>query len=232
MPATGLHGILHYLIVKVSKKINYTKRKISNDFYYGFIIGAFLPDYDPFISLLIWLTSGELSIEKLAEIHEAFHRTATHSIFFAATLMIIGYILGSRYPKAKSIILGIGTGIILHAIIDLPYMLGVAILWPLSTQKFGLFWNLPPLINHIRQALFKIWYIIFFNLIYYVSKTKESRRIKISTLIFTIFFATTIITVTKPTIFDIVHGITELISLVLVAYLLYAEKPLIYEAIK
>jgi len=119
----------------------------------------------------------------------------------------------------------------LHAILDLPYMIGVAILWPLTTQKFGLFWDLPPLINQIRLALFKIWYIIFFNLIYYNSKTKESRRIKISTLIFLIFFALTIITVTKNT-FDIIHGITELISLVLVAYLLYAEKPLIYEAIK
>ena len=101
MPAAGLHGIIHYIIVKISKKTNYIKRTISNNFYYGFIIGAFLPDYDPFISLLIWLTSGELSIENFAKIHEAFHRTATHSVFLVAILIIIGYILGSRHPKSQ-----------------------------------------------------------------------------------------------------------------------------------
>lgn len=231
MPATGLHGILHYIVVKISKKNSYIKRTISNDFHYGFIIGAFLPDYDPFISLLIWLTSGELNIENLTQIRETFHRTATHSVFFVAILIIIGYLLGYRSAKAKSITLGIGIGVILHALLDLPYMVGVAILWPLTTKKFGLFWDLPPLINQIRLAFFKIWYIIFFDLIYYVSKTEENRRIKILTLTFTIFFGLTIITVTKTT-FNVVHGITELISLVLVAYLLYAEKITIYEAIK
>ena len=138
MSATGLHGILHYLIAKISKKTENIKRTLSNDFFYGFIVRGFLPDYDPFISLLIWLALGDLSTEKLAEIHETFHRTATHSIFFVITLIILGLILGLRSTKAKSITLGISTGVMLHILLDLPYMVGVAIFWPLIPQKIGL----------------------------------------------------------------------------------------------
>jgi len=99
MPATGLHGILHYFIAKISKKTENIKATLSDDFFYGFIVGGFLPDYDPFISLLIWLALGDLSTEKLAEIHETFHRTATHSIFFVAALIIIGLILGMQHKS-------------------------------------------------------------------------------------------------------------------------------------
>ena len=215
MPATGLHGILHYLIAKISKKTENIKRTLSNDFFYGFIVRGFLPDYDPFISLLIWLALGDLSTEKLAEIHETFHRTATHSIFFVITLIILGLILGLRSTKAKSITLGISTGVMLHILLDLPYMVDVAIFWPLIPQKIGLFWDLPPLINRVRQALFKLWYAIFFSMIYYTSKTEDNKRIKISTLVFTVFFIAIIAMITKPATFDIIHAITELISLVI-----------------
>jgi len=37
--------------------------------------------------------------------------------------------------------------------------------------------------------------------------------------------------ITKPATFDIIHAITELISLVIVAYLLYAEKTTIHKAL-
>ena len=52
-------------------------------------------------------------------------------------------------------------------------------------------------------------------MIYYTSKTEDNKRIKISTLIFTVFFAATIAMITKPATFDIIHAITELISLVI-----------------
>ncbi|MHA1617352.1 MAG: metal-dependent hydrolase [Candidatus Njordarchaeales archaeon] len=229
MPATGIHGIVNFLVYRSAGKYREGIR-MNKYLGYGFVLGAFIPDYDPLISLIIWAFSGDYRVENLARIHEAFHRTLTHSIITVAVITIIALLIKYKSERAGSILLGISAGIFLHILIDLPYMVGVAILWPVIPQKMGLFWSLPPLIDHVRQALFKFWYAVFFWMIYYFAKERISKFTRAIIMIFVGFFIVTLIFVAFPTIFDIIHGILELISLVLVGILLYKDREVIMKA--
>jgi len=72
-------------------------------------------------------------------------RTLTHGLFIILAIAVIGLVLWRKgwSPSVGGGVFGIAIGMLIHVALDLPYEVGVSLLWPLTTVRFGLFWSLP-----------------------------------------------------------------------------------------
>ena len=121
MPPTGFHGILGLLI---AGKVNSRPGKV------GMAWGSVFPDIDLIGSVIaLLLTQDE-------EFTINIHRSFTHSFIIMGLILAIGFILPrlttKNYPNLLPFIIGLVTGMFLHAILDLFYLGGVALFWPLQ----------------------------------------------------------------------------------------------------
>ncbi len=93
----------------------------------GIVLGNLLPDADNLA--VAFATIGGRSTEGL-------HRTFTHSLFFVAGLILLGYTAARiiHKPKLGNLGLGLGIGVLMHIALDLLlWFNGVEILWPLPS---------------------------------------------------------------------------------------------------
>lgn len=135
---TGLHGLIGTGVALA------TRRAILGDvgtrtMRFGIVWGSIIPDVDLLISIVIIAAGGNMQ-QALAP-----HRTLTHSFFTILALALIGLALWRTgwSRSAGGGLFGIAVGMLLHVLFDLPYEVGVSFLWPLTSQRFGLFWSLP-----------------------------------------------------------------------------------------
>ena len=112
---------------------SFTKRK---EFKLGAVIGAILPDFDIIITAFAYLAIGE----KAADLHRSF----SHSILFI--VIVTGLTVLLRFiPQIKKrtdydfvgLGIGLGLGILVHCLLDMPYLYGIQFLWPFSTEMIG-----------------------------------------------------------------------------------------------
>ena len=93
----------------------------------GIVLGNLLPDADN-LAVAVATVAG-LPIEGL-------HRTFTHSLFTIAAVVIVFYIAAraTKRPRWGNLGLGLGTGILMHILLDLlVWFNGVEILWPIPS---------------------------------------------------------------------------------------------------
>jgi len=133
---------------------------------FGIVWGSIIPDIDLLISIIIIAEGGNMQ-QALAP-----HRTLTHSFFTILALALIGLLLWKTAVN-KSVgggLFGIAIGMFVHVLFDLPYEVGVSFLWPLTSQRFGLFWSLPGIWAYLDQTSDFLFVAIFFYALHRLAK--------------------------------------------------------------
>jgi len=96
---------------------HFSKNKISHLGWFFLLIGGILPDIDFLLDLL---GTSEL------------HRTFTHSLIFLifAPLIIYGVLTLLKHKEKNTLPLLLGSGILVHLVLDMFYFPGVPLFWP------------------------------------------------------------------------------------------------------
>jgi membrane-bound metal-dependent hydrolase YbcI (DUF457 family) len=138
---------------------------------FGIVWGSLIPDADLLISIIFIAAGGNMQ-QALAP-----HRTLTHSFFTILALAVIGLLLWMT-AVSKSVgggLFGITIGMFAHVLFDLPYEVGVSFLWPLISQRFGLFWSLPGIWAYLDQTVDFLFAAIFFYALHSLAKKYQMR---------------------------------------------------------
>ncbi len=117
MAQAGIHGLVGMAV----RKLGGGKEWLL----LGILLGSLLPDMDN-------LGVAAATLAKLPT--GGIHRTATHSLFFVAALVLVFYLVSLlvRQPRWNFLGVGLGLGVLLHILLDLLiWFNGVALLWPL-----------------------------------------------------------------------------------------------------
>lgn len=116
MAQAGIHGLVGTAVQKWTPKKEWLML--------GILFGSLLPDMDALAVAYANLTGGD---------DHGLHRTWSHSIITIIGLVIVFYIISaiSKRPRIGNLGLGIGIGMLLHALLDLViWFRGVEIFWP------------------------------------------------------------------------------------------------------
>jgi membrane-bound metal-dependent hydrolase YbcI (DUF457 family) len=168
---TGLHGLVGIGIVLATQGRTILEEVGTRTMRFGIVWGSILPDIDLLISIIIIAAGGNMQ-QALAP-----HRTLTHSFFTMLALALIGLLLW-KTAISKSVgggLFGIAIGMFAHVLLDLPYEVGVSFLWPLTSQRFGLFWSLPGVWAYLDQTLDFLFAAILFYALHRLAKKYQMR---------------------------------------------------------
>jgi len=94
----------------------------------GIVLGSILPDSDNLAVAVATVTRSST---------EGLHRTFTHSLFTAAGVVLVFFLVSvfTKRPRWNNLGIGLGTGLLMHILLDLIIWFdGVAILWPIPVR--------------------------------------------------------------------------------------------------
>ena len=168
---TGLHGLIGIGIAFATKGRMILGEVGTRTMRFGIVWGSLIPDVDLLISIIIIAAGGNMQ-QALAP-----YRTLTHSFFTILALALIGLLLW-KTAISKSVgggLFGIAIGMFAHVLFDLPYEVGVSFLWPLTSQRFGLFWSLPGIWAYLDQTADFLFAAIFFYALHSLAKKYQIR---------------------------------------------------------
>jgi len=168
---TGLHGLIGIGIAFATKGRMILGEVGTRTMRFGIVWGSLIPDVDLLISIIIIAAGGNMQ-QALAP-----YRTLTHSFFTILALALIGLLLW-KTAISKSVgggLFGIAIGMFAHVLFDLPYEVGVSFLWPLTSQRFGLFWSLPGIWAYLDQTADFLFAAIFFYALHSLAKKYQMR---------------------------------------------------------
>jgi membrane-bound metal-dependent hydrolase YbcI (DUF457 family) len=120
MPQAGIHG----MVGMATRKWTGTREWLL----LGAMLGSFVPDMDNLGVAVATLTKAST---------EGIHRTATHSLFFVVAVVAVFYLIAQwkKDMRWNNLGLGLGLGILLHALLDLViWFNGVNLFWPLGGE--------------------------------------------------------------------------------------------------
>lgn len=129
MAQAGLHGLVSLPVRKWGVHREWLML--------GIVLGSMLPDSDNLAVAVATVTKSST---------EGLHRTFTHSLFTAAFVVLVFFLVSlfTRRPRWNNLGVGLGIGLIMHIILDLIIWFdGVAILWPIPVW-FNLWNNVTP----------------------------------------------------------------------------------------
>ena len=168
---TGLHGLIGTGIALATQGRTILGEVGTRTMRFGIVWGSIIPDIDLLISIVIIAAGGNMQ-QALAP-----HRTLTHSFFTILALALIGLLLWKTAVN-KSVgggLFGIAVGMFVHVLFDLPYEVGVSFLWPLTSQRFGLFWSLPGIWAYLDQTSDFLFAAIFFCVLHRLAKKYQTQ---------------------------------------------------------
>jgi membrane-bound metal-dependent hydrolase YbcI (DUF457 family) len=144
MPQPGLHAVL-----ALATRNSFSRRPW---FTLGLTFGALLPDADSYPQAFAIIIGRMNPVEAEA----IFHRTLTHSLFFALAAGIAFYLASLRRGGQPLRIFGWGlaTGIaVIHIFVDIfAWFDGVGILWPLWSINLWAWLSLPEIVTNLLRA--------------------------------------------------------------------------------
>jgi len=73
-------------------------------------------------------------------------------------------------------VFGIAIGMLIHVVLDLPYEVGVSLLWPLTTARFGLFWSLPGIWAYLDQTMDFLFAAVFLYVLHMLARKYQVRE--------------------------------------------------------
>jgi membrane-bound metal-dependent hydrolase YbcI (DUF457 family) len=180
----------------------------------GIVLGNILPDADNIAVAIATLTGNST---------EGLHRTFTHSLFFVAAIILLGYILAAITKRStwSNLGVGLGIGVLMHILLDLLiWFNGVEILWPIPSWIN--FWSgvTPPewwskLMMPTEFLFFALLFLLFANLARKQNTdTDYLRKLSIWTYIqFALFVVFTVLVYTMQKGFMTPYGAIYLLSL-------------------
>ena len=169
---TGLHGLIGTGVALATRGRMILGDAGTRTMRFGIVWGSIIPDVDLLISIVIIAAGGNMQ-QALAP-----HRTLTHSFFTILALALIGLTLW-RTDWSRSVgggLFGIAVGMLLHVLFDLPYEVGVSFLWPLTSQRFGLFWSLPGIWAYLDQTSDFLFAAVFFYALHRLAGKYQTRE--------------------------------------------------------
>ena len=117
MAQVGLHGIVAIAIRKWVPERGWLML--------GIVLGSLIPDLDNVAVAIATITRQSTA---------GLHRTATHSLFTSAAIILFFYFIGkiANQPRWGNLGWGLGLGVLMHVLLDLLlWFNGVALFWPL-----------------------------------------------------------------------------------------------------
>lgn len=180
----------------------------------GIVLGNILPDADNIAVAIATLTGNST---------EGLHRTFTHSLFFVAALILLGYIVAAITKRStwKNLGIGLGIGVLMHILLDLLiWFNGLEILWPIPSWIN--FWGgvTPPvwwskLMMPTEFLFFALLFLLFAKLARKQNTdTDYLRKLSIWTYIqFALFVVFTVLVYTMQKGFMTPYGAIYLLSL-------------------
>lgn len=169
---TGLHGLVGIGVALPTRGHTMWGEDGTRTMRLGIVWGPILPDVDLLTSIMIVAAGGNMQ-QALAP-----HRTLTHSLFTILALAVVGLVVWRTRWSASvgGLLFGTAIGMLIHALFDLPYEVGVSFLWPLTVERFGLFWALPGVWAYIDQTTDFLFAAIFFYALHALAKTYRARE--------------------------------------------------------
>ena len=126
----------------------------------GIVLGNLFPDADN-LAVAIATVTGKST--------EGLHRTFTHSLFFVAAVILVGYLVawGTKRREWGNLGLGLGIGILMHILLDFViWFNGVEILWPLpSWVNFWEGYSPPEWWDKLMMPAENLFFALFFLLL-------------------------------------------------------------------
>ncbi len=191
MPQPGLHAIL-----ALATRKTFSKQKW---FALGATFGALLPDADGYAQAFAVLV--QKMEPALAE--AIFHRTLTHSLFFAAGLALVFYLisLARGGESLRNFGFGLAVGIaVLHSFVDIfAWFDGVGLLWPIWSVNLWSGVELPEIVKNLLRSGNFIAFALYFGYLATLARRAQSNsdylpRLRVYTyiqaglaIVFTIF---------------------------------------------
>ena len=206
MAQAGIHGIVAIAVRKWTPSRKWLML--------GIVLGNILPDADNLAVAIATLTGKST---------EGLHRTFTHSLFFVAAIILLGYIVAAITKRStwKNLGVGLGIGVLMHILLDLLiWFNGLEILWPIPSWVN--FWSgvTPPewwskLMMPTEFLFFALLFLLFANLARKQNTdTDYLRKLSIWTYIqFALFVVFTVLVYTMQKGFMTPYGAIYLLSL-------------------
>jgi len=180
----------------------------------GIVLGNLFPDLDN-IAVAIATLMGKPT--------EGLHRTFTHSLFFVATIILVGYGIAwvSKRSNIGNLGLGLGIGVLMHILLDLLiWFNGVEILWPLDSWV-NLWEGITPpeWWSKLMMPVEHLFFLLFFLLLASTARKRNTDtdflpKLKIWTWTQGILFLVFLVLVyTMETGFMTIFGVVYLLSL-------------------
>gem|GEM_PF-4468080 len=169
---TGLHGLIGISVALATRGHTFLGDAGTRTMRFGIVWGSLLPDVDLFFSIVIIAAGGNMQ-QAIAP-----HRTLTHSLFTILALASIGLLLW-RTHWSESVgggLFGISVGMLIHIVFDLPYEVGVSLLWPLWTERIGLIWSLPGIWAYLDQTMDFLFAAAFFYGLHLLARKFRTRE--------------------------------------------------------
>jgi membrane-bound metal-dependent hydrolase YbcI (DUF457 family) len=170
---TGLHGLIGTGIALATRGRTILGEVVTGTMRFGIVWGSLIPDVGLLISIVIIAAGGNMQ-QAVAP-----HRTLTHSFLTTLAIALVGLMLW-RTGWSRSVgggLFGIAIGMFVHVLFDLPYEVGVSLLWPLTYQRFGLSWSLPGIWAYLDQTLDFLFAAIFFYALHRLARKYQMRGI-------------------------------------------------------
>lgn len=169
---TGLHGLVGIGVALATRGHTMWGEDGTRTLRLGIVWGSILPDVDLLISIVIVAAGGNMQ-QAVAP-----HRTLTHSLFTILAVAVVGLVVWRTKWSASvgGLLFGTALGMLIHVLFDLPYEVGVSFFWPLTVERFGLFWALPGIWAYIDQTMDFLFAAIFFYGLHMLAKKYRARE--------------------------------------------------------
>ena len=180
----------------------------------GIVLGNLFPDADN-LAVAVATVTGKST--------EGLHRTFTHSLFFIAAIILVGYVVGwgTKKQRWSNLGLGLGIGVLMHVVLDLLiWFNGVEILWPL--KSWVNFWEgitPPEWWSQLMMPAENLFFVFFFLLLASTARKKETDvaflpKLRIWTWVQAALFVIFMVLVfTMDSVFMTIFGAVYLLSL-------------------
>jgi len=201
MPQMGIHMIVGLGLGRVVYRCNLT-------FATGILFGSIVPDLDFIPLIMLRFIDRQLAL--------SLHRHLTHSILFAASCCILGFLV-SAFTKAKWLRLfgsGLAIGMIIHSLLDtLMWFSPIDLFWPLGdTINLYRYWTVSSVLWNVIMATEPLAYVLFLIYVFRTSTLCLSTIWKsiIWSLLVVFAILITLITILPRSSFEIVAYATAI----------------------
>ena len=195
MPQPGIHALLALMTRKAAPR--------QPLFFLGVIFGTFIPELDGYLHLI-----GIFTGMPYREAVGLYERTITHSLFFAAGVLLLVLVVGRlrRRPDTPIFAAGLAVGMIfIHILVDVFFWFEtIGLLWPFWSVNLWGWVHLPIQVIHVLEAANYFAFAMYFIGLIYITRRNSLahgfhiRLRQFTGLMVTVGVLFTLLAITRP----------------------------------